>query len=155
MTEQTTAGEFSDTYRSDLAIPPGELLGDELRARGLTQTKFARQIGRPIQAVNEIIHGKKAITPETALQIEEALGIEAELWLGLEATYRLTLARNAAPEPLPAASSATGQSIKMRSGTAYAAAGRKVVHRGVAEKPAAASAKAAPRRTRTDASRKR
>ena len=51
-------------------------------------------LGRPAQAVNEIIKGKKAITPETAIGLEKVLGISAQFWTNLEANYRLTLARN-------------------------------------------------------------
>jgi HTH-type transcriptional regulator / antitoxin HigA len=78
---------------SDLAIPPGELLEEELEERGISQAELARLMGRPAQAVNEIIHARKQITPETALQLEQALGIPAYLWLNLESDYRLTLAR--------------------------------------------------------------
>ena len=78
---------------ADVAIPPGELLAEELEVRGISQRRLAEAMGRPKQAVNEIVRGKKAITAETALQLEAALGIEATMWLGLEARYRLILAR--------------------------------------------------------------
>ncbi len=81
---------------TDLAIPPGETLSDELAARGLTQREFARLTGRPEQAISEIVRGKKQITARTALQFEQALGIPAIFWLNLEANYRLTLARTKA-----------------------------------------------------------
>ncbi|MYH68149.1 MAG: HigA family addiction module antidote protein [Dehalococcoidia bacterium] len=81
---------------SDLAIPPGELLAEELEVRGLTQSELAEQMGRPRQVISAIIHGKKAITAETALQLEGALGIPAHLWIGLEGRYQLALARRAA-----------------------------------------------------------
>jgi len=81
---------------SDLAIPPGELLAEELEARGMTQGELASRMGRPRQAIGAIIHGKRAITAETALQLEEALGIPAHLWIGLEGRYRLALARQSA-----------------------------------------------------------
>ena len=78
----------------DLAIPPGETLRDELQARGLTQKELAARIGRPPQAINEIVRGKKSITAETALALEGALdGISARFWLNLQADYELTLAR--------------------------------------------------------------
>ncbi len=78
----------------DLAIPPGETLRDELQARGLSQKELAARIGRPPQAINEIVRGKKAITAETALALEGALdGISARFWLNLQADYDLTLAR--------------------------------------------------------------
>jgi HTH-type transcriptional regulator/antitoxin HigA len=76
----------------DVAIPPGELLAEELEERGLTQKQLADVMGRPAQAINEIIHGRKAITAETALQLNAALGIDARHWLNLESDYRLILA---------------------------------------------------------------
>lgn len=77
----------------DLAIPPGELLAEELAARGMTQFQLARQMGRPLQAINEIVRGKKRITGETALQLAEALGTSPELWMRLESDYELSKAR--------------------------------------------------------------
>ena len=62
---------------SDLPIPPGEVLEEELEARGMTQKELAARIGRPAQAINEIIKAKKAITPDTAIMLEKALGIDA------------------------------------------------------------------------------
>ncbi len=79
---------------SDLAIPPGETLADELDAREMTQKALAEKMGRPLQAINEIVNGKKAITAETALELQDVLGIEAEFWMNLESHYRLTLAHN-------------------------------------------------------------
>ena len=77
----------------DIAIPPGELLAEEIEVRGMTQRELATLMGRPPQVVNLIINGKKAITPQTAIQLERALGIAATIWVGLEAQYRLALAR--------------------------------------------------------------
>ena len=48
-------------------FPPGEFLRDELEARNWSQTEFAEIIGRPVRLINEIIAGKRAITPETAV----------------------------------------------------------------------------------------
>lgn len=79
---------------SDLPIPPGELLAEEIAAIGMTQLELALRIGRPSQVINEIIRGKKAITHDTALALEKALGIPAHVWVNLESSYRLTLARN-------------------------------------------------------------
>lgn len=76
----------------DLAIPPGELLAEELAARGMTQSELARQMGRPLQAINEIVRGKKRITGETALQLAEVLGTSPELWMRLESDYELNKA---------------------------------------------------------------
>ena len=75
----------------DIAIPPGEYLLEEIGARGLSQKELAKRMGRPLNAVNEIINGKKAITVETALQLEEVMPeIPARFWLNLETDYQLT-----------------------------------------------------------------
>lgn len=68
-----------------VAIHPGEMLRDELQARGISQRKFAGIIGMPYTAFNEIINGKRSITTDTALKIEAATGISATMWLGLQA----------------------------------------------------------------------
>ena len=72
---------------------PGELLAEELQARKMTQTELAKRMGRPKQAISEIIHGKKNITPETALQLEAVLGTPAHVWTRMTADYKLYLAR--------------------------------------------------------------
>lgn len=74
-------------------FPPGEFLKDELELRNWSQTEFAEIIGRPVRLVNEIIAGKKAITPETAVQLAAALGTSAELWMNLESQYQLSRLR--------------------------------------------------------------
>ena len=87
MTEQT--------YMSDLAIPPGEYLEEVLEDMDITQAELARRMGRPSQAINEILKGEKAITPETALQLEQVVGVSASFWNNLEAEYRLVIAKEA------------------------------------------------------------
>jgi HTH-type transcriptional regulator / antitoxin HigA len=77
----------------DVAIPPGETLAEELAARKISQKALAEKMGRPLQAINEIVLGKKQITAETALQLEDALGIDALTWMQLEISYQLTKAR--------------------------------------------------------------
>ena len=78
---------------SDLPIPPGEYLAEVIAARGISQADLARRLGRPVQAVNEIIKGEKAITPATALQLERALDVPAHIWTGLESRFQLIKAR--------------------------------------------------------------
>ncbi len=81
------------TVYPDVAIPPGEYLAEELEARGLSQKELAKRMGRPVNAINEIINGKKAITAETALQLEGVMPeIPARFWLNLETDYQLTKA---------------------------------------------------------------
>ena len=78
---------------ADVAIPPGEYLEEEMEARGLSQKELARRMGRPVNTVNEIVNGKKAITAETALQLEEVMPeVPARFWLNLEVDYQLTKA---------------------------------------------------------------
>lgn len=81
------------------AFPPGEFLKDELEERGWTQEEFAAIIGRPTTLVNQIVLGKRAITPEAAAEIGAALGVEAEYWLNLETAYRLWLVRQKQAAP--------------------------------------------------------
>ena len=57
----------------DVAIPPGEYLLEEIETRGISQKELARRMGRPLNAINEIINGKKSITAATALQLEEVM----------------------------------------------------------------------------------
>ncbi len=71
-------------------FPPGEFIRDELEARGWTQEEFAEILNRPIQTVNQIINGKKEITPATAMALAEAFGTSPEVWLNLEVAYRLS-----------------------------------------------------------------
>jgi HTH-type transcriptional regulator/antitoxin HigA len=76
-------------------FPPGEFLREELDARGWSQTEFAEILGRPVRLINELIAGKKSITPDTAHQIGRALGTGPELWMNLESQYQLSKARPA------------------------------------------------------------
>ncbi|MGQ4810321.1 hypothetical protein NKDENANG_03778 [Candidatus Entotheonellaceae bacterium PAL068K] len=79
---------------SDMAISPGEVLQEEIEARGMTQKELAARLGRPPQVINEIIRAKKAITPHTAIGLGKVLGIDPQYWINLETDYRMTLARN-------------------------------------------------------------
>lgn len=76
--------KFAETF------PPGEFLREELEARNWNQIEFAEIMGRPTKLVNEIVQGKRAITPETAIQIGEALGTGPEVWMNLESQYQLS-----------------------------------------------------------------
>jgi HTH-type transcriptional regulator/antitoxin HigA len=78
---------------STLAIPPGEYLEEVIGELGMTKDELAQRMGRPATKLSPIFKGEKAITPETALQLEKVVGVPAHIWTGLEAEYRLTLAR--------------------------------------------------------------
>src|SRR5438876_4686670 len=68
---------------------PGEYISEELEARGWSQLDLAEILGRPPQAVNEVIKGKRAITPDTARGLAEAFGTTAQVWLNLQSAYDL------------------------------------------------------------------
>ena len=83
---------------SDLAIPPGEYLEEVLSDLGMTKNDLAKRMGRPAAKLSSIFKGEKQITAETAVQLENAVGVPAHIWLGLESEYRLVLARQLQPE---------------------------------------------------------
>jgi addiction module HigA family antidote len=73
---------------------PGEVLHEEfLTPLGLTQVALAAHIGVPVQRINEIIRGKRGITPETAWLLSQAFGTSAQFWVNLQANYDLASAR--------------------------------------------------------------
>lgn len=74
-------------------IHPGEILRDELEARGMSQRKFADIIGVSYSVLNEVINGKRPITTEYALKIEAATGTPACLWINMQSAYNMQVAR--------------------------------------------------------------
>jgi HTH-type transcriptional regulator/antitoxin HigA len=80
-------------YWPDTVSPPGDTLLELLEEKGMSQAELARRTGRPKKTINEIIQGKAAITPETALQFERVLGTPASFWNQRERRYRESLAR--------------------------------------------------------------
>lgn len=89
---------MNTTIRPARATAPGKIILRELEARGWSQQDLAEIIGRPEQAVSEIIQAKKQITAETARQLARAFGTSIDFWLGLEMNYQLTLAEKQAQE---------------------------------------------------------
>ena len=84
--------------KNRLPTHPGEiLLHDFLEPLGVTQVAFAAHIGVPVQRVNEVIRGKRGVTPQTAWLLAGALGTSPELWMNLQAAYDLILHRPEAP----------------------------------------------------------
>ncbi|MCU0306072.1 MAG: HigA family addiction module antitoxin [Thermoanaerobaculales bacterium] len=69
---------------------PGEILLEEfLIPMGLSQVKLAEHIGGPVQRINEIVRGKRGITPETAWLLSQAFGTTPQLWINLQAAHDL------------------------------------------------------------------
>jgi addiction module HigA family antidote len=96
------ANDSTSGWQPDWAVAPGEILLEALQDRGMTQSELAHRMARPPKTINEIIKGKAAITAETAIQLERALGISARFWTGLEAMFREHAARQEAQKQLEA-----------------------------------------------------
>lgn len=75
-------------YEPDYAASLGSVLDEHLSAHGLSHAEFARRCGRSTKLISEIVSGKAAVEPDTALQFEKVLGVSARIWLGIEADYR-------------------------------------------------------------------
>ena len=75
-------------------IHPGEHLLEILDELEITPYRLARTIGVPVRRVNEIVHGKRSITADTALRIGRALRTTPEFWLNLQRRYDLDVARD-------------------------------------------------------------
>src|SRR3954454_9246871 len=75
-------------------VHPGEVLLEEfLKPLGISQNKLAREIKVPPRRVNEIVLGKRSITPDTALRLARYLGTSEKFWLGLQLDFDLEEAR--------------------------------------------------------------
>lgn len=81
-------------YMPAEVFPPGDFIREELEEREWTQEDLSVILGRPLRLVNEIIMGKRGITPDTANGLGAAFGTSAQLWMNLESTYRLSQVRN-------------------------------------------------------------
>ena len=83
----------ASTYGRQLPpIHPGEiLLEDFMKPLGLSQYRVAKAINVPPRRINEIVHGKRAITAETALRLERYLGWPAQVWLNLQSRYDMEI----------------------------------------------------------------
>ncbi len=73
---------------------PGEILNEEfLKPLGLTQVAFSRHLHIPVQRVNELVRGKRGVTPETAWLLAQALRTTPEFWVNLQRTHDLARTR--------------------------------------------------------------
>ena len=78
---------ISNNLESSMLIHPGEMMKDEIESRGMTQKKLAEMTGIAPSVLNEVLNGKRSVTTEYALLIEAVLGIDADIWIGLQADY--------------------------------------------------------------------
>lgn len=84
-------------------VHPGEvLMEDFINGFGITQNKLAVSISVPPRRINEIVHGKRAITADTALRLGRYFGIDPQFWLNLQSHYELELARGRVAEQIAA-----------------------------------------------------
>lgn len=84
-------------------IHPGEvLMVDFIEGFGITQNRLAVAIGVPPRRINEIVHGKRGITADTALRLERYFGVSAQFWLNLQTRFELDLAEDRVAEQLAA-----------------------------------------------------
>ena len=85
--------KMANNMTSSMLIHPGEMIKDEIEARGLTQKELATQMGVSYTVFNEILNGKRPVTTEYALLLEAALGTSASIWIGLQADYNMQKAK--------------------------------------------------------------
>lgn len=84
----TTSGELIEP------IHPGEILAEDfIVGLGITQNKLAVSIGVPPRRINEIVHGKRGITADTAIRLARYFGTSEEFWMNLQSNYELRLER--------------------------------------------------------------
>ena len=80
-------------HQAHAPIHPGEILLEEFLAPlEISQYRLAATIGVPARRINEIVHGKRSITPDTALRLSRALGTSDRFWLNLQNRYDLDVA---------------------------------------------------------------
>jgi len=94
-------------------IHPGEILADELAELGLTAAELARIIDVPANRMSQILAGKRSVTADTALRLGHYFGTSPDLWMNLQKSYELDLARRqigSALERLPQRSDVAGGS---------------------------------------------
>ncbi len=86
----------STTAEADLIEPihPGEILmEDVIEGFGVTQHKLAVSIGVPPRRINEMVHGKRGVTADTAMRLARYFGTSEEFWVNLQSNYELRLER--------------------------------------------------------------
>ncbi len=75
-------------------VHPGGILGDELEELGISARELARQIDVPPNRITQIIRGQRGISGDTALRLGHWFGTGPDLWMNLQKTYELNLARS-------------------------------------------------------------
>ena len=81
---------------SAIPTPPGDVLKDELEARGISQRAFAKSVGMSYSVLNEILNAHRGLTTTTALLFEAALGLPADALLAIQTKYNMQTTRKKA-----------------------------------------------------------
>ena len=78
-----------------LPIHPGEILLEEfLNPMGISQYRIAKDINVPARRINEIVHGERGISPDTALRLSRYFGLSERFWINLQARYNLEVEKD-------------------------------------------------------------
>jgi len=103
----------------DRSAHPGDVLAEELKTLGVTPTELARQIAVPPNRISQIIHGKRAITGDTALRLAHWFGTEPRFWMDLQAQHEVRVAQEQAGDEIDALPTRIGlrAAEKVRSST--------------------------------------
>jgi len=83
-----TSMTIDKVFHSDLAIPVGDYLVEVLEAKGISHVELGRRIGCSSYIINEIMKGERAINSVMAFQLERALDVPSNIWIGLECQYQ-------------------------------------------------------------------
>ena len=76
-------------------IHPGEILLEEfLKPMGISQYRLAKDISVPARRINEVVHGTRAISPDTALRLSRYFGLSERFWVNLQARYNLEMEKD-------------------------------------------------------------
>jgi addiction module HigA family antidote len=82
-------------------IHPGEILDEEfLKPLSISQYRLSKEIGVPPVRINEIVHGKRGITADTALRLAKFFGTTAEFWMNLQIHFELEVQRDVSAQQL-------------------------------------------------------
>lgn len=89
------------TVRKLTPLHPGEVLFEEfMKPMGLSQNRLGRDLGVPPRRINEIIHGKRSVTADSALRLARYFGTSARFWMGLQSDYDLETAEDKLSEKI-------------------------------------------------------
>lgn len=98
----SNSSTITETRRIE-PIHPGEILMEDfIEGFGITQNKLAVSIGVPPRRINEIVHGKRGITADTAIRLARYFGTSEEFWMNLQSNYELRRERRALREKVAA-----------------------------------------------------